>query len=175
MFKKKPVLFTVALSEGAAAALARLDADILTLHQFVGELAASLHTLTEQITAETLSDSDAYVGAEMVGVEPFEDSLLPQDAPFPMRPVNSVDPTVRATPFSRTPRPEQIKWLRTVMGDGGWYTSKALAARFGSDVREVRYLDHAISARMREMWEEDQMDRRSSTVKGSLLEYRLKP
>jgi len=81
----------------------------------------------------------------------------------------------RNSPFSRVPRHEQVQWLLKVMDDGGWYTGVELASEFAEEQRNFRYLRSAITGRMKEMYDEGQLERRSSQVRGAMFEYRIKP
>jgi hypothetical protein len=80
---------------------------------------------------------------------------------------------VRSSPFTRSPRPEQIAWLEQVLADRAWHNANGIAHEHAVDEPHLRYMKRAVGARLREMHEEGLVERRESREKGAMFEYRI--
>ena len=82
---------------------------------------------------------------------------------------------IRSTPFTRTPRNVQVKWLLEVLSDGHWHSASSIADAVANDEGHRRYLRATMTHRFREMHEDNLVQRRSSRSRGSMFEYRTRP
>lgn len=175
MFKRKPpeIVRRVELSEEAKTALESLALDQRVLAEQISELLGKSREILEGLTDAVYEDDPG------ASIRAFEDEPPYIPVPGTKRSVPGViDPRdrIRATPFTRAPRTEQVEWLlNEVLADGGWHCSAGIAAKYGNDERHARYLRGATSTRMREMHEDGLVERRDSQTKGSMFEYRRKP
>jgi hypothetical protein len=169
----------IELSDESKQALVALDRDVQTMTEMQAEMLATmrgiLNALAQEVVRAVPTDEDE------VGVDPFAEGAVVGDGEqaephvgFPVRPaVQNPNPAVRTSPYSRTPRIEQVRWLLERMSDGEWHSAVAVGRSIASDERELRYFKAAIGTRMRELWEEGRLERRNSDVKGSMFEYRI--
>ncbi len=188
MFKNKQTqTVVITLDDETKQALARLDEDLVVLAQLNREVILSsqaiLGTLTGEITAQTpveveeetagksKSHRRSSVGREgVLGVQAFKDEERDAEAARS----DAERERIRSAPFTRRPRSEQVAWLRTILADGEWHNNTEIAKSWGTEARHVRYLKSAVGGRFREMWEDDELDRRDSRMPGIMYEYRLK-
>lgn len=166
--KQEPVVLQ--LSPDCNQALTKLEDDTATVVELLHELIETQHAVLSQLRAEVESATGAEVNGE-VAVEPFTDA--------PVADWGGISPDAgstaeRESPFRRAPRRVQVAWLQRVMRGGGWYTAYSIANRYATDERHRRYMRSAVTGRLREMYEDGQVDRRDSTERGSMFEYRLK-
>lgn len=196
MFGSKKRKVVVTLGEATQATFDQLDSDVQALVGLVDELVAThtqiLQTLKEDI--EVLVADNGPVGfeaepdvmpTEIETPEHQEQRVYSRRGKMPSPPdsmmqttvVNATDPSdpnrIRNTPFTRAPRSEQVAWLMKVMEDHAWHTSVEIATEIANDPRHLRYLKHALGGRLREMHEDGLVERRTSSVKGAMFEYRL--
>jgi hypothetical protein len=158
--------------------LIALEEDLQALAGLMHEMSARLHSI--------LVDED--------GVQPFEeiehDEVVEALAPrfvVPSRPTEAfkVEPikartegtsvaTAHESPYARVPRHEQIAWLKAVLADKRWYSAYAIAEEYATDPQHLRYMKRTVARHLRELYEEGQVERRPSRIKGPVHEYRLK-
>ena len=106
------------------------------------------------------------------GVEPLRKAS--RRCPRYRQAIDKFKPSYRESPFTRRPRHEQVEWLVAIMQDGKWHTPFLIAKSVARDQSELRYLRRSIQSRMREMHEEERLDRRQSPVAGAMFDYKLK-
>lgn len=172
----------VELSLAVEQTLQGIQDELRALQELASDLGDRLtETLVQLHNEVAVAVADAADAAdEMVDVDPAASA----ETPPPPEAMSTqtyatteagVEDRVRATPFTRAPRSTQIAWLLQVMADGDWHTPVELGRRYANDERHFRYLRHAIGGRFREMFEDGDLERRDSQVKGAMFEYRLKP
>lgn len=147
-------------------ALIKLDDDLRSLLELLQELTETQRAVARQLRAEVEVPVLPAPGVEVFTEGPSE--------PFPSRKIVPSTTEERESPFRRAPRKVQIAWLREVMGDGQWHSAFAIADRYATDERHRRYMRGAVSGRLREMYEDGEVERRDSPVRGSMYEYRQK-
>jgi hypothetical protein len=173
----------IELSDASRQAIVALDNDLQAVRELIADVLESstriLHALTQEITTQipTAEDEDE-PGA---GIRVFADEpVMKRSGPPTGKRFNQTqhedEDRLRNSPFTRSPRSTQVKWLREeVLSDHGWHASISVAREYANDERHFRYLRGAIGGRLREMHEEGLVERRDSHTPGSLYEYRLKP
>lgn len=149
-------------------ALLKLEEDTATLTELLRELLETQRFVVSQLRAEMES---AAIENGSSGVEAFAEA--PPEAFTGLR-IEPNDTETRESPFRRAPRKVQVAWLRQVMAGGGWYSAFAIADRYATDERHRRYMRSAVGGRLREMYEDGEVDRRDSRERGAMFEYRLK-
>lgn len=187
---------TVEVGEETRHHLEAVLEEIHSLHDLVEELLATAKEIEAEIEKQVAMVVEATEGAYNGTAQPQDEMDAVQAAarriadsyngveetpnPFPEEPTiawDADDDSRRKDgPFTRVPRHKQVKWLLDVpLADGQWHSAFEIADREANDERHLRYLRHAISARLREMWEEGLLDRRRSASKPrSLFDYRIK-
>ena len=158
------------LSPEVQEALLKLEDDTTTLTELMGELIATQKAVLRQLRAEmdvpVTEDSE-----EEEGPEVFVDG--PKEA-YPLKRGEAQSTATRESPFGRAPRKVQVDWLREVLADGAWHSAYAIADRYAVDERHRRYMKGAVGGRLRELYEDGEVERRDAPVRGSMYEYRLK-
>jgi len=192
MFSRKVV---VSLSEETQKLMSDFKADLDVLVELVAGIKNAHSDLIDRIKEEAVIQIDA---SNNEGITVFDDAQAEVDAEKDERrhprsskqpkkrrvepPASMVTETPemeyvggreRTTPFSRTPRSMQVKWLIELLSDGEWHAPATIAHDYGTTDRGVRYLKGAVQTRLAELVEEGLVERQDTIVKGSYYEYRL--
>jgi hypothetical protein len=174
MFKRKvQVVHQIELDDETKQALTKLESDLQVVEGFLKEVAdqgrAILSALQGQALNPDVEEAEFFM-PELVG-EPAERVKKDEDEI-----TYTTKGTVRRrmSPFNRVPRHIQVEWLLDLLADGEWHHPHQIAKEYSNDEREYRYLRSAVSTRLREMMEEDRVEREEGTAKGSMFRYRLK-
>jgi len=157
------------LTPGCQEALLKLEDDTATLVEMLAELIATQRAVMATLRAEIdvpVTESD---GED--GVQVFADA--PPKA-FPVMSGERRETNTRESPFGRAPRKVQVEWLREVLADGMWHSSFTIAERYAVDERHRRYMRGAVGGRLREMYEDGEVERRDARAGRAMHEYRLK-
>lgn len=160
-FLTRKQITRVELDDASRQALVELDNDVQTLMQLTREVSAKASEIINQLTQDILTTVPS---TNERPPEPDGITVFTSKTPNEER--------VRNTPFTRRPRSEQVAWLRELLADGEWHAPIVIAREYANDERHYRYLRSAVGGRMREMFEDGEVERRSSKVKGSMFEYR---
>lgn len=170
LFRRKTQVVEHQLSDKSYEAISTLAKDVQDLHVFVRDLANGVDRLARAVLEEIAEPED--------GVQVFEG-----ERPRPPLPKSHVtgegkkfpddDPRrVRSSPVRRVPRAKQFEWLQAALADGEWTAAVTLAREYAESEDDFRYLRSAIGSRMRELYELGGLERRDSSVKGAVYEYR---
>src|SRR5262245_43297779 len=164
-------------------ALERFDSDITVLAEMVRELQETHSQVLEVLRSEVAREAAELQGDGSIDQPPAVSDPEPEKVDKKKVPASIAkqkalvvdtlgSDRIRETPFTRSPRSVQIKWLEeNVLNDGEWHTAIGAVA---NDERHFRYLRGALGGRLREMHEDGIVERRDSNVRGSMFEYRLK-
>lgn len=197
LFKPKEV--QVVLSDESRRALESVEGNLVAVEELLHEVIAEQQRVLGVIEGEIAVTVARATGVPVDGItvtkgdEPPEEVVLLETGPAenkknakrPKLPeamtANTIEDTSvgdntrrRTSPWTRTPRHVQVEWLKKRMADGGWYAAFSIADEEATDEKHRRYLRHAVGGRMKEMYEENIVDRRDSEVKGAMFEYRLR-
>jgi len=167
VFKSKQAA-VVELSPECQEALVRLEDDTATLTELLGELIQTQRQIVAAIRAEV---PDVVPLGENGQIEVFAEA--PPEV-FATSQTGGDGGDVRESPFGRAPRSVQIEWLRKVMADGAWYSALTIADHYATDERHRRYMKGALNGRLREMYEDHEVERRDSHTRGAMYEFRLR-
>jgi len=186
VFTKKKQHMILALDEETLSQLNDVDENLTIIVELLTEAVQNLKQVRAVINgslSEAVPFTEDVVGVQVLADEEEEPLPMPKDRAVEAHPwqpqefqgstVDDAD-RIRGNPFSRVPVRVQNDWLLRFMADGDWYSSAAIAKRLGDESRQVRYISHAIQSRFREMHNDGLLDRRSSEVRGSMYEYRLR-
>jgi len=173
--RTRKVRTVVDLSPECHDALVKLEEDAETLTELLTEMLATQRAVLDLLRGEVETVVANGGVPHDLPDEEEQPADLPDVKPYPGVQVTPGDVTIRDSPFTRAPRRVQIEWLKEVMADGEWRSSLEIADRYAVDERHRRYMRSAVGGRMRELFEDGEAERRASTRRGVMFEYRLTP
>lgn len=166
MFNRNRTVETVhriELDDETRQSLVNLENELQTLEELVREVTAQGRSILSRLQAQALTTDVSDEDEE--GSAPWNVTRMSGKTTV------DEDQRVRQSPFNRVPRHEQVAWLLSHMKEGVWYHPHEIAREHSGDEREYRYLRSAVSGRLREMCDEGLVERKPSTVRGSMFRY----
>lgn len=157
----------ISVSPETLALMSALRGDLAAIREMLSDLSDTAAVILDRIDSEVAVQVNRVVTqAEAV----VEDPYGRLDPPKGHKP--KAQPQ-RQTPFTRSPRPEQIAWLEAVLADGSWHNPHGIAQEHAVDEPHFRYMKRAVGMRLREMHEEGLVERRDSVERGAMFEYQI--
>jgi len=168
----------ISVSDETVSLVRRLESDLEGLREMLSDISDTVGVILDRIDSEVavavnrvLAESGALTMAPAKNADdlPMPPGLAHKPKPSKLAP----EQRVRSSPFTRSPRPEQISWLETVLSDRAWHNANGIAREHAVDEPHFRYMKRAVGARLREMHEEGLVERRDSRERGAMFEYRI--
>jgi len=159
----------ISVSDETVDLVKRLESDMRGLREMLSDISDTVGVILDRI------DSEVAVAVNRVIAESGARTMPPAERKrhLPPPPNGDDGQRSRSSPFTRSPRPEQIEWLEKVLADHSWHNANGIAREHAVDEPHFRYMKRAVGARLREMHEEGLVERRDSRERGAMFEYRI--
>lgn len=163
----------VSVSPETQAMMETFQGDLAAMREMLSDLSDTAAVILERIDSEVAVEVNRVVQRTGVVVEQGETRPAPPQRRSSRTSRVTPEQRQRSSPFTRSPRPEQIAWLESVLADKAWHNANGIAREHAVDEPHCRYMKRAVGARLREMHEEGLVERRDSHEKGAMFEYRI--